>query len=135
MSMKRAEWPGRFPMQDEHETGKNGVGMARPGASADVECREPKPGTDPGVPQVESTDRVCRMRTKREVRLGGRSAGSTELCQVEQGPTRRGAGLPGESDRVERVADDAIDPRIPRPGGSEGGAVPTSPLQGAVHRR
>jgi hypothetical protein len=38
-------------MQDEHETGKNGVGVARLGASADVECREPEPGTDPGVSQ------------------------------------------------------------------------------------
>ena len=30
-------------MQDEHETGKNGVGVARMGASAHVECREPEP--------------------------------------------------------------------------------------------
>jgi hypothetical protein len=48
-------------MQDEHETGKNGVGVARPGASAHEECREPQPGTDPRVFQVERTDRVCRV--------------------------------------------------------------------------
>ena len=46
-------------MQDEHETGKNGVGVARPGASANVECREPQPGTDPGVFEVEPAHRVC----------------------------------------------------------------------------
>ena len=64
----------QFPMQDEHETGKNGVGVARPGASAYAECREPEPGTDPGVSQVEPIDRVYGMWAGREIRLGGACA-------------------------------------------------------------
>src|ERR1035441_6158415 len=43
MSMKLWRGLEPFPMQDEHEKGKNGVGVARPGASANVECREPQP--------------------------------------------------------------------------------------------
>src|SRR5712692_11885948 len=84
MSMKRAKWLGRFPMQDEHETGKNGVGVARPGASAYAECREPKPGSDPGVSPIKPTDRVCGLRAEREIRLGGERAEGAELRQVEQ---------------------------------------------------
>src|SRR5439155_1684736 len=53
MSMKLAKWRERFPMQDEHEKGKNGVGVARPGASVYAECREPEPGSDPRVFTVE----------------------------------------------------------------------------------
>src|SRR5580700_11268226 len=74
MSMKRGQGGERFPMQDEHEKGKNGVGVARPDASANDECREPEPGTDPGVSQVEPADRVCGVPTKGEVRLGGARA-------------------------------------------------------------
>ena len=69
MSMKQASSQARFPMQDE-----NGVGMAQPGASASAECREPEPGTDPGVSQVQSTYRVCRGVGGREIRLGGARA-------------------------------------------------------------
>lgn len=41
-------------MQDEHEKGKNGVGVVRPGASVYAECRGP--GTGQGLSQVEPTD-------------------------------------------------------------------------------
>src|SRR2546430_15780887 len=84
MSMKVGKGRGRFPMQDAHENGNNGVGMARPGASAHEECRGPGPGTDPGVSPNEPTDRVRGMRTDGEVRLGGRWAASADLGQVEQ---------------------------------------------------
>ena len=80
-------------MQDEHETGKNGVGVARLGASAHVECREPEPGTDPGVSQVEPRDRVCGVRTEREIPLGGGRAEGAGLRQVEQGGARCSASL------------------------------------------
>src|SRR5688500_1935927 len=90
MSMKLVKWVVRFPMQDEHETTKNGVGVARPGASAYVECREPKPGTDPGVSQVEPSDRVCGLWAKREVCLGGAGAGGAELRGDMQAGARRG---------------------------------------------
>src|SRR6266567_5696046 len=106
MSMKRAKRLGRFPMQDEHETGKNGVGAARLGASAHVECREPEPGTDPGVSQVEPRDRVCGVRTEREIPLGGGRAEGAGPRQVEQGGARCSASLRGESDGDEHVADD-----------------------------
>ena len=52
-------------MQDEHETGKNGVGMERPGADTDAECREPEPGTNPGVsksPMIRSKLGACAIR-------------------------------------------------------------------------
>src|SRR5229473_2616781 len=80
-----------YPTQDEHESGNNGVGVARPGASADAECREPKPGTDSGVSQVQPAHRVWGLRTEREIRLGGARAGGAELWQVEQGGARRSA--------------------------------------------
>src|ERR1041385_2716550 len=57
MSMKLAKWRERCPMQDEHEKVKNRVGVARPGASVYAECREPQPGTDPRLSQIERTDR------------------------------------------------------------------------------
>lgn len=122
-------------MQDEHETGKNGVGVARLGASAHVECREPEPGTDPGVSQVEPRDRVCGVRTEGEIPLGGGRAEGAGLRQVEQRGARCSASLRGESDGDEHVADDAINPRVSRSRGGEDGTVPTAPLQDAVHAR
>jgi hypothetical protein len=47
MSMKLAKKRGRFPCKMSMKMG-GGIGVARPGASAHVECREPQPGTDPG---------------------------------------------------------------------------------------
>src|SRR5688572_8370041 len=135
MSMKLVKWVVRFPMQDEHETTKNGVGVARPGASAYVECREPKPGTDPGVSQVEPSDRVCGLWAKREVCLGGAGAGGAELRGVMQAGARSGASVCGKGDGDERGADDSINPGVSRPWGGEGCAVPAAPLPDAVHRR
>jgi hypothetical protein len=91
MSLKAVKRPERFPMQDEHERRKNGIGVARPGASADVECREPQPGADSGVSQIERTDRICRVWAEREVRLGGARAGAQnygELGKQERGVVR-----------------------------------------------
>src|SRR5580700_187123 len=135
MSMKRGQGGERFPMQDEHEKGKNGVGVARPDASANDECREPEPGTDPGVSQVEPADRVCGVPTKGEVRLGGARAGGAELRRAGQGGARCGARLRGKSDGDERVADDAIDPRISGQRSGADGAVPAARLPGEVHCR
>jgi hypothetical protein len=50
-------------MQDEHEKGNNGVGVARPGADTDAKCREPEPGSDP---------RVLRSSEPIEFTSGGR---------------------------------------------------------------
>src|SRR5664279_5486238 len=69
MSMKRAVWAGRFPIQDEHEIGEDGVGVARPDASAHEECREPEPGTDSRICRVERSDRVQWVWAEREVCL------------------------------------------------------------------
>src|SRR5579864_9641718 len=135
MSMKVVKWLRRFPMQDEHEKEKNGVGVARSGASAYVECREPKPGTDSGVSQVEPTDRVYGVWAEREIRLGGARAGGPELWRVGQGGARCRASLRGKSDGDERGADDAINPHVSRQRGGEDCAVPTAPFHGAVHRR
>jgi transposase InsO family protein len=90
MSMKRAPRPGRFPMQDEHENGKDGVGVAWPGASTDGESREPQPGTDPGVSEVERTDRVCGGGKERYawVECVLRSQRYGELSKRERGVVR-----------------------------------------------
>ena len=77
--MKLAKRVEQFPMQDEHEKRKNGVGVARLSASANVECREPEPGTDSGVFKVKLTHRVCGNWSVREVRVGGAGAGSGGL--------------------------------------------------------
>src|SRR4051812_50129126 len=119
MSMNSAVCQWRFPMQDEHERGKNEVGVARPGASAHEECREPEPRTDPRVSGLKRTDRVCGVWTERKVRLGGAGAGCTALWRVEQGRARRSPGVCGESDGNERFPGDAIDPEVSGSRGSE----------------
>src|SRR3954467_13323347 len=101
MSMNSAVCQWRFPMQDEHERGKNEVGVARPGASAYVECREPKPGADSGVSRVERADRVCGVWAEREIRVGGTRVGGAEVRRVGQGGARRSARLCGKGDRHE----------------------------------
>src|SRR5207249_593691 len=87
MSMKLAKWRERFPMQDEHEKGKNGVGVARPGASVYAECREPEPGSDPRVFTVERGDRVHQRRAGRTIPVGGRGIGRAEVrgCRKRRG--------------------------------------------------
>src|ERR1039458_3948604 len=112
MSMKLAKWLERFPMQDEHETGKNGVGVARPGASANVECREPQPGTDPGVFEVEPAHRVCGVWAEREIRLGGARVGGAALPGFGQEGARCSASLCGESDGDECGADRSEERRV-----------------------
>src|SRR5262249_31190824 len=121
MSMKLVQSLRWFPMQDEHEIEEDGVGVARPGASAHEKCREPEPGTDPGVSAVEPTNRVCGGWARGEVRLGGRGVKKADLRGVGQTTTGCGASVCGKGDRAERVADDAIDPQICgpiRPAGS-----------------
>jgi hypothetical protein len=109
--------------------------MARLGASAHEECREPKPGTDPGVSPIEPTDRVCGVWAEREIRLGGARAEGAELRRAEQAGAWCGASLCEKGDGDERGADDATDPRVSRPRGGEGWAVPTASLRGAVYGR
>src|ERR1051326_1506548 len=75
MSMKLTNWIRRFPMQDEHETGKNGVGVARSGADTDAKCREPEPGSDPRVFTVARADRVQQRRAGRTIPVGGGGIG------------------------------------------------------------
>ena len=133
MSMKTCQWGIRFLMQDEHENGEDEVGVARPGASANAECREPEPGTDWRVSPIEPAHRVYRMRPEREVRLGGTGAEGAELRRIGQAGTRRGAGLCGESGGDERVVDDALDSPISRPRGGADGIVPTALFRGEVH--
>src|ERR1035438_10201407 len=103
MSMKLGRRLVRFPIQDEHKKGKNGVGAARPGASANVECREPQPGTDPGVSEVEPDHRVCGVWARREIRLGGARAGRAALRRFGQEGARGSARLrrKGDGDRSE----------------------------------
>ena len=80
-------------MQDEHEQGNNGVGVARPGADADAEGREPEPGSDRRVLTVERADRVHQRPARRTIPVGvervlaARKYGSWKL---EAGP---GAGV------------------------------------------
>src|ERR1041385_1941039 len=78
MSMKLASGVGRFPTQEEHEKGKNGVGVARPGADTDAKCREPEPGSDPRVFTVEQADRVQQTRAGRTIPVGGAGVGRSE---------------------------------------------------------
>src|SRR6516162_4150285 len=74
MSMKDGNREGRFLMQDEHETGKNGVGVARPGADTDAECRGPEPGPNPRVSTQQRADRVRRQRAGRTIPEIGRAS-------------------------------------------------------------
>jgi hypothetical protein len=46
----------QFPMQDAYEMGKNGVGVARPGAETDAECE----GLSQGGPASRSSSRAAR---------------------------------------------------------------------------
>src|SRR6185369_1516454 len=135
MSMKLELRLGRFLIQDEHETGEDGIGVARPDASAYVECRELKPGTDPRIPRVERTDRVRRVWAEREVCVGGAGFEGAELWRFEQTGAGSSARLRGENDGDECVADYAIDPLVSRSGVGEGGIVPTEAICDAVHRR
>ncbi|MBV8844425.1 MAG: P-loop NTPase, partial [Bryobacterales bacterium] len=57
-----------FPMQDEHGTGRSEVGMLRPDAGADAECRTAHPGADPGVSGFQPWDRVRGTESSRGVR-------------------------------------------------------------------
>src|ERR1051325_722696 len=135
MSMKLAKWRGRVPMQNEHEKRKNRGGGGGPGASVYAECREPQPGTDPRLSQIERTDRFRGVWAGREIRLGRVCAATAELRRVEQAGPGRSARLFGKSDGDERGADDAIDTGVSRQRGGEGCAVPTALLQRVVHSR
>src|SRR5580700_347664 len=109
MSMKVANGLGQFPMQDEHEKGKNGVGMAWQGASANVECRGPEPGTDPGISQIERSDGVCRVWARGGIRLGGALVEGAALRRIGQRRARSSASLCEKSNRDERGSDDTAD--------------------------
>ena len=85
MSMKVANRLGRFPMQDEHEKGKNGVGVARPGADTDGKCREPEPGSDPRVFAVKRADRVQQRRARRTISVGGADVGRAQYGELGKG--------------------------------------------------
>src|SRR6516164_3573681 len=135
MSMIIRNRKGRFLMQDEHETKKNGVGVARPGADTDAECREPEPGTDPRVFTKQRADRVRGRWTGGPLRVGGTGAGGAEVWAVEEGRARLGAGLRAESDRAERVADHALDPRLSGTRQSATPTVPAAQVRGEVYHR
>src|SRR5579872_5585085 len=126
MSMKVANRPGRFPMQDEHEKGKNGVGVARSGADTDAKCREPEPGSDPTVFTVQRADRVRQQRAGRTIPVGGASIGGAEVPGVRKGRAGIGAGLSAESDGVERGAEHAVDPGVSGSRRRTRPAVPTA---------
>jgi len=133
MSTNLAVRPLRFPMQDEHESGKNEVGVARPGASTHVECREPQPRTDPRVSGRKRTDRVCGVWPGRKVRLGGGRAEGPGLWRVGQAGARRRPGVCGESYGNERVSGDAIDPWVSGSRDGAGHALPAASLRAAIH--
>src|SRR5215831_16420409 len=135
MSMKARSRGRRFPMQDEHETGKNGVGVARPGADTDAECREPEPGTNPRVSTKQRADPVRGRGSVRALQLGGSAAGRAELWGVRQGRAGPGAGLRAENDGVERGADHALDPGVFGSRQSASPAVPAAPIRVEVHGR
>src|SRR6185369_11607458 len=129
MSTNLAVRPLRFPMQDEHESGKNEVGVARPGASTHVECREPQPRTDPRVSGRKRTDRVCGVWPGRKVRMGGGRAEGPGLWRVGQAGARRRPGVCGESYGNERVSGDAIDPWVSGSRDGAGHALPAASLR------
>src|SRR5436853_4055545 len=79
MSIKLANRLGMFPMRDEHETGNNGVGVARPGADTDAECREPEPGSNPRVFAIQRADRVHQRRAGGTIPVGGTGIGGAEV--------------------------------------------------------
>src|SRR5579872_4829605 len=112
MSMKRAPSWRAFPIQDEHERGKNGVGVARPGADTDAECRKPEPGSDPGIFAVEGADRVQQRWAGGTQPVGGASIGGAELREAREARAGIGASLRAESNGVKRGADHAVDPRV-----------------------
>src|ERR1051325_3742426 len=112
VSMKLAKRLGLFPMQDEHETGNNGVGVARPGADTDGECREPEPGSDPRVLALEGADRVHQRATGGTIPVGGTGIGRAEVPGFSKKRAGIGAGVCAEDDRVQRSADHAVDSGI-----------------------
>src|ERR1043166_4690616 len=93
MSMKLAKWQGLFPMQDEHEKGNNGVGVARPGEDTNAECREPEPGSDPRVFAVERADRVQQRRAGGSIPGDGAGIGWAEGPGGGQERAGLGAGV------------------------------------------
>ena len=133
MSMKLVNWLGRFPMEDEHENGNNGVGVARPGADTDAECREPEPGSDPRVFVVERADRVQQWRAGGTIPVGGAGIGGAEVPKFGKRRAGLGTGLPAESDRIERGADHAVDPGVSRLRRNTAPVVPTARVRSEVH--
>src|SRR5579864_6618228 len=135
MSMKLASWTGQFPMQNEHEKGKNGVGVARPGADTDAKCREPEPGSDPRVLTVERADRVHQRGAGGTLPVGGAGISGAEVRGVKETRAGMGAGLRAESDGVERGAEHTGHPGV---SGSRCGARPavsTAQVRRQVHGR
>src|SRR4051812_8370969 len=109
MSMKLIHRLRRFPMQDEHEKGNNGVGVARPGADTDADCRKPEPGSDPRVFAVERADRVQQRWAGGAIPVGGAGIGRAEVPGFRKKRAGPGPGVRTESDWVERSADHAVD--------------------------
>ena len=75
-------------------------GVARLGANTDAECREPEPGLDPRVLAVEPIEFTSGGRE--EAYLWVERVLGAQKYQERAG---RGAGLPAESDRIQRGAD------------------------------
>ena len=109
--------------------------MARPGASVYAECREPEPGSDPRVFTVERGDRVHQRRAGRTIPVGGTGIGRAEVRGFRKRRAGIGAGLPAESDRIERGAKHAVDPGVSRSRRGTRPAVPTPHVRSPVHGR
>src|SRR5262245_42171586 len=74
-----------FQCKMSMKRGGMGLGVARPGADTDAECREPEPGTNPRVSTKQRADPVRGRGSVRALRLGGSAAGRAELWGVRQG--------------------------------------------------
>src|ERR1035437_6328821 len=108
MSMK----PELIPMQHEHETGCGEMGMLRPDASEDAECRTFKPRTNPGVSGIERRNRVRRARADADLRLDRTRSGSARVRPTQQEGARVNSRLHRENDGAEPGADHTVNPNV-----------------------
>src|ERR1019366_4339717 len=130
MSMK----PELIPMQHEHETGCGEMGMLRPDASEDAECRTFKPRTNPGVSGIERRNRVRRARADADLRLDRTRSGSARVRPTQQEGARVNSRLHRENDGAEPGADHTVNPNVSGHREGAGGDLSAAPVRSPLHR-
>jgi len=120
-------------MQDDTENGGGRVGMLRPGADTNAECRDAESGSDQRVPEAERRHRVCGPKPVRDLRLGAACSGGPRVRGAGQETKGRRSGVPEQGDGIERAPNGAADRDVPgeRSGGTE--AVPAARVHPQVH--